>query len=125
MVNNRVDWDKRDVETHESVKEIVEEILNSPNKPERVTISRVGKKVGKLSLLEKHLFKLPQTNEYLLQHIESVRDFQIRRIKWAIKECQREGYDVQWWRVARVAGIRGEWIEELEVEFERISSIIS
>lgn len=125
MVNNRVDWDKRDVETHESVKGIVEEILNSPNKPERVTISRVGKKVDKLSLLEKHLFKLPQTNEYLLQHIESVRDFQIRRIKWAIKECQREGYDVQWWRVSRVAGIRGEWIEELEVEFERISSIIS
>lgn len=124
-VNNRVDWDKRDVEILELVKAIVDEILNSSDKPERITISRVGKKIGKLSLLEKHLFKLPRTNGYLLQHIESVRDFQIRRIKWAIKECEREGYDVQWWRVARVDGIRGEWIEELAVEFERISSITS
>ncbi|MFT4413348.1 TnsD family transposase [Fredinandcohnia humi] len=124
-VNNRVDWDKRDAEILELVKAIVEEILNSNDKPERITISRVGKKIGKLSLLEKHLSKLPRTNEYLLQNTDSVRDFQIRRIKWAIKECEREGYDVQWWRVVRVAGIRDEWTEELEVEFERISSINS
>lgn len=121
-VNNRVDWNKRDVEILELVKVIVDETLNSTDKPERITICRVGKKIGKLSLLEKHISKLPLTNEYLLQHIESVRDFQIRRIKWAIKECEQEGHDVQWWRVARIAGIRGEWIEDLKEEFENIYS---
>lgn len=119
-VNNRVDWEKRDVEILELVKTIVDEILNSNDKPERVTISRVGKKVDKLSLLEKHLSKLPRTNEYLLQNVESVRDYQIRRIKWAIKECEKVGYDLQWWRVAKIAGIREEWIEELREEFENI-----
>lgn len=123
-INNRVDWDRRDVEILELVKAIVDEILNSNNKPERITISRVGKKIGKLSLLEKHLSKLPRTNEYLIQNTESVRDFQIRRIKWAIKECEQEGHDVQWWRVARIAGIRGKWIEELKDEFEDICSHI-
>jgi len=121
-VNYRVDWDKRDVEILELVKEIVDEILNSNDKPERITISRVGKKIGKLSLLEKHISKLTQTNEYLLQNIESVRDFQIRRIKWAIKECERKGCDLQWWKVAKIAGIRDEWTEELKEEFKHICS---
>ncbi|MBO1513553.1 TnsD family Tn7-like transposition protein [Metabacillus bambusae] len=123
-VNNRVDWDKRDEEILKVVKAVVEEILNSDDKPERITISRVGKKIGKLSLLEKHLSKLPQTNEYLLQNTDSVRDFQIRRIKWAIGECERQGCDLQWWRVAKIACIRGEWKEELQEEFENICSRI-
>lgn len=120
--NNRVDWDKRDVEILELVKALVDEILNSNDKPERITISRVGKKIGKLSLLEKHLPKLPRTNEYLLQNTDSVRDFQIRRIKWAIGECERQGCDLQWWKVAKIAGIRDEWRKELQVEFENICS---
>lgn len=123
-VDNRVDWDKRDEEILEVVKAVVEEILNSDDKPERITISRVGKKIGKLSLLEKHLSKLPRTNEYLLQNTDSVRDFQIRRIKWAIGECERQGCDLQWWRVAKIAGIRVEWRGELQEEFENICSRI-
>lgn len=122
-VNNRVDWEERDVEIFKLVKEVVDEIHDSNDKPERITIGRVGKKIGKLSLLEKHLFKLPKTHELLLQNIESVRDFQIRRIKWAILECEREGQDLKWWRVVRIAGLRGEYIEGLEMEFERISSL--
>ncbi|MFB6469511.1 TnsD family transposase [Cytobacillus sp. Hz8] len=122
MVNNRVDWDKRDEEILEVVKVVVEEILNSNDKPERITISGVGKKIGKLSLLEKHLSKLPRTNEYLLQNTDSVRDFQIRRIKWAIGECEMQGCDLQWWRVAKIAGIRDEWTEELKEEFKHICS---
>lgn len=123
-VNNRVDWEKRDEEILEVVKAVVEEILNSDDKPERITISRVGKKIGKLSLLEKHLSKLPRTNEYLLQNTDSVRDFQIRRINWAIGECERQGCDLQWWRVAKIAGIRVEWRGELQEEFENICSRI-
>ena len=75
-------------------------------------------------MLEKRLSKLPRTNEYLESTVETLRDFQIRRVKWATKECEREGYDLQWWRIARIAGIRGKWIEELEEKFERISRII-
>lgn len=122
VVNNRVDWVIRDKEILESVKAVVEDMLNSEVKPKRITISQVGKKIGKLTLIEKHISKLPRTNYYLQQTVESVRDFQIRRIKWAIKECEREGYDMQWWRVAKIAGIRDEWTEELRAEFENICS---
>lgn len=54
-------------------------MLNSEGKPERITISKIGKKIGRLSLLEKHLDKLPLTKDYLQKHIESVEDFQKKK----------------------------------------------
>ena len=70
----------------------VTRILTSDGKPERISISRIGKRI-----------------EYFLESVgESVEDFQIRRIKWAIQEIEREGLDLQWWRIVRKAGIRKE-----------------
>ncbi|EJY55205.1 replicative DNA helicase [Alicyclobacillus hesperidum URH17-3-68] len=40
------------------------------------------------------------------------------RINWAIQEIEREGQDLQWWRIARRAGIRGEVAEKLRGDFE-------
>jgi hypothetical protein len=60
---------------------VVEEMLNSTEKPERITISLIGSKLGIRALLEKHLDKLPITNQYLDSVKESRRDFQLRRIK--------------------------------------------
>lgn len=39
----------------------------------------------KLSLLEKYLTKPPLTNAYLFSKVETVQDYQRRRIKWVIK----------------------------------------
>lgn len=103
---NRVDWEKRDKDILTEVISTVETLLNNEGKPERVTISRVGKKIGRLSLLEKHLDKLPLTKTYLQNHIENVENFQKRRIKWAINGLEKEGEEVKEWKVLRKAGIR-------------------
>lgn len=53
--NNRVDWEARDLQVLSKVKKIVKEMLQWKGKPERITISRTGKKFGLLALLEKHI----------------------------------------------------------------------
>ncbi len=48
-------------------------------KPVRITNSLIGKQLGILSNLEKHLNKLPKTWKLLSNITESVPQFQIRR----------------------------------------------
>lgn len=112
--NTRVDWDKRDREILAKVKTVVEEILNSTEKPERITISLIGSKLGIRALLEKHLDKLPLTKEYLESAKESRKDFQLRRIKWAVQELKRQGEIPKLWKVLRKAGIRKEFCQDME-----------
>lgn len=116
--NSRVDWGRRDDEILALVQTEVMRILTSDGKPERISISRIGKRIGYLPLLEKHLDKMPQTKSFLEAVKESVHDFQMRRINWAIQEIEREGLDLQWWRIVRKAGIRGEVAEQLREDFE-------
>jgi hypothetical protein len=81
------------------------------DKPQRISISRIGKTVGLLALLEKHLEQMPLTKAYLESVTESVEDFQIRRIKWAIKLLDDSPEEIQRWKVIRVAGL-GENLSE-------------
>lgn len=106
IINSKVDWEERDKEILNEVKNIVEQLLSSEGKPERVNIGRVGKKIGKLSLFEKQLDKMPLTKEYLEKYIETVEEFKERRIKWAINELEGEGEVVKVWKVMRKAGVR-------------------
>jgi len=110
--NTRVNWDKRDKEILVKVKTIVEEMLNSPGKPEMITVSLIGSKLGMRGLLEKHLDKLPLTKQYINLVKESRRDFQLRRIRWAVQELKRQGEIPKLWKVLRKAGIRKEFCQE-------------
>ena len=111
--NSRVDWGKRDEEVLALVRAEVTRILTSDGKPEQISISRIGKRIGYLSLLDKHLSKMPQTKAYFESVKETVEGYRVRRIRWAIREIEREGQDLQWWRIVRKAGIRGEAVKQL------------
>ena len=37
---------------------------------------------------------------------ETVEDYQIRRIKWAVKELNLRGEEAKEWKILRVAGLR-------------------
>lgn len=122
-VNNgyaRVDWDIRDKEILAKVEGIVKNMLDSKEKPERISISRIGSKLGIRALLEKHLDKLPRTRAYLDSVKESDRDFRIRRMKWAIRELEKEGQELKEWRIIRKAGIRKEYQENIEIKLENL-----
>lgn len=114
--NTRVDWNKRDKEILARVKVVVEEMLNSTQKPERITVNLIGSKLGIRGLLEKHLDKMSLTKQYLDSVKESRRDFQLRRIKWAVMEVEQEGQELKLWKILRKAGIRKEYIGGLENE---------
>jgi len=116
--NARVDWGQRDEEILALVQTEVMRILTTDGKPERISISRIGKRIGYLFLLEKHLDKMPKTKSYLESMKETVEDFRVRRIRWAIREIEHDGLDLQWWRIVRKAGLRREIAEELRRLFE-------
>ena len=114
-VNSRVDWNQRDNEILSQIKGVVDKMLNSDGKPERITISSIGSKLGIRGLLEKHLDKLPKTKEYLDSVKETNHDFRLRRFRWAVKELEKEGEVLQLWKIMRRAGIR----EEYKFEFSK------
>ncbi|MNW55055.1 hypothetical protein D3C74_326920 [compost metagenome] len=102
----RVDWEKRDLELSWEAEEVCKKLLdNQQKKPTRITISSVGKRIGKLSLLEKHKGKLPVTMAILSNHLETVEQYQLRRIQWAAEQMQNE-VPIKRWQLIRKAGIR-------------------
>jgi len=104
--NGRVDWVKRDLEVLDRVKLAVDSMLKA-EKPRRLTISGIAKAIGLLALLEQHLELMPVTRDYLATVMESIEDFQIRRIRWAIGELDLRREPIVAWRVMRLAGLGG------------------
>lgn len=49
---------------------------------------------------------MPLTEVYLESVTETVEDFQIRRIKWAIQRLDDCGEEIQPWKVIRLAALR-------------------
>ncbi|KAB7668950.1 TnsD family Tn7-like transposition protein [Bacillus sp. B1-b2] len=117
--NLRVDWECRDEEIYNNVRVAVNDML-SLGKPVRITVSSIGSMIGIRPLLEKHLNKLPKTKRFLKEKTESIKDFQIRRLQWAVKELQEEGRDLSLWRLYRKAGIRGNFEKELKEEATKL-----
>lgn len=109
----RVNWYERDLKILEEVKIAVNEIKNS-KKPVRLTLSKIGITIRRLSLLEKKLHKLPLTKEYIDYVSESIEEFQKRRIKWSIEQLDLE--DLSLWRIRREAGIKASFYSKLDNE---------
>jgi hypothetical protein len=108
----RVDWGLRDTEILQLVKHAIQEILRH-DPPMKVSLSRIARFIGRLSLLEQHLDKMPLTEGYLQSNIESQTQFQIRRVKWAVKKLRSSGNPVVMWRVIKMAGLRKEYSSQL------------
>ncbi|MCL1632123.1 TnsD family transposase [Sporolactobacillus sp. CPB3-1] len=115
--NQRVNWTERDRQLVKEIKDVVHKLLKFP-KPVRINRSRIGKEIGKLALLERHLEKLFQTNVYLNQVTESVEQFQIRRVRWAAKTLYNQHQDVVAWRIRRLAGLHKDIGEKVNREID-------
>ncbi len=73
-----VDWNKRDEEICEIVRREIEKITSN-SKYTRVTVSKIGKNIGYLNLLEKHIEKLPLTKIILEKAIEDMDRYKSRK----------------------------------------------
>ena len=111
-----VDWSKRDKQYTIAIKTLYEQLWAS-EKPIRITTSLLGKRLGIIANLERHLEQLPITKRLLEQITESVEQFQIRRCCRIIDNLKNESSDVKLWRVQRLAGIKSK-------DFKTIRSIL-
>ncbi len=81
--------------------------LLAKERPIRITISAVGKRLGILANLEGHLDKLSQTKELLEEITESVEQFQILVVVCkVIDQMITMDEPVILWKVQRIAAVK-------------------
>lgn len=112
-----VDWASRDREYYSKVKKLYKELIIL-DKPIRITISTIGKRLGILSNLEKHLDKLPQTKKLLSEITESTQQFQIRRCCMIIDRMLQEQEPVVLWKVQRIGAVKSHHFHEIKPYLE-------
>jgi hypothetical protein len=59
-------------------------------RPQRICITEIIRRVGYKKWIEKRHKKLPQTTKILDRYLESLEDYMIRKLRWAEKEFIKE-----------------------------------
>jgi hypothetical protein len=113
-----VNWQKRDQHIQSQAQIAVEELLALP-KPVRITVSKIGKMIGHLSLVEQCLNQMPRTKSYLDSVAETVEDCQVRRVRWAAKQLDEQGRAVEAWKIVRQAGLGSTYSEVVSQAIEQ------
>jgi hypothetical protein len=113
QVNKRIDWDERDVEYLNLIKAKYNELLIR-DIPIRITKSNIGKQLRILTALENDLKKLPNTEKYLEEILESVEEFQLRRCKKLIDSKIQDNKEIKLWQIQRHAAIRRDDFEKIK-----------
>ncbi|PRS29060.1 transposase [Bacillus sp. RJGP41] len=104
--NQRVDWEKRDIELLKLVKKVVQNWDIDAEKSTRITVTSIGKKINELSLLQKKSDKLPKTMEYIDKVSEDTVAFQKRRVEFTIEKLKKENEPILEWQIYKQAGLR-------------------
>ncbi|WP_051428343.1 TnsD family Tn7-like transposition protein [Bacillus sp. J33] len=115
-LNQRVDWESRDKDVAEQVELIAKEIINGAGEVTRVSKNEIGRRISTLSLTSfiNYIDRLPKTREALEKHVESIEQFQIRRIKYFIGELKKSKASLSEWEVIRAAGLKSEFADKLK-----------
>ncbi|KMM36354.1 TnsD family Tn7-like transposition protein [Guptibacillus hwajinpoensis] len=104
--NKRVDWELRDKEILHQAQYLIKNWDKSNQKPTRRTITSIARLLNKTTMLSTYEDKLPLTMSYLHKEVETLEDFQIKRVQWVIKELKKNNEEVREWKVYRKAGLR-------------------
>jgi len=123
-ISSKVDWTKRDEEILSDVIQAVILLLSS-FKPKRITKRAIGVLINRCSLLEQNLNKLPKTNYFLSDIVETVEDFQKRRIIWVALTLKKNCDSIKPWKIKRVAGLKSNLSADLEIFINRVINTIS
>jgi hypothetical protein len=77
-----LDWKKIDDEMSVKVRKVCEEIYQLMP-PKRASITEVIRRAGKKKWIERRRIKLAKTTQILDEHLESLEDFMLRKLKFA------------------------------------------
>jgi hypothetical protein len=115
----RIDWGRRDQEMADAVRECSQE-LYAAEKPVRVSQSAIGRKIGCLAVLEKHLIKLPLTAVALAACVETTAQFQCRRLSWAARQILYQQGVTPAGQLIYMARLRPPLAKEVELLLNRL-----
>ena len=96
------DWGKRDREYLPRIRALSKRWREEQGKPCRITKNRFFRELGIVGALSEYL---PQSMKLIDCNIESVQEWDRRRLNWAIREMMKHGEPLIMWKVIRKAGI--------------------
>lgn len=103
--NKNINWEKRDEEVLKKVKDILPELLDENIKPIRITRGLIGRKIGEVTLIQKKLDNIPKSKELINSIVESIEDYQKRRVVWVKNNCFNNEIATES-KIKRKAGIK-------------------
>lgn len=107
----RVDWDKRDQEYLQALRQLATFLKANQQGPRRSRTYYL-KLRGNLSTLEKNLHQMPRTSAFLAANSESVSQYQIRRLQNAYNDLRSLFDSPPRWRLLRNARLSEERMTE-------------
>lgn len=117
--NVPIDWNQRDKELLPKVKECVKKM--NKGKPERILWTSIGGKLGINGWFSKKKSKLPKIKAYIDDMEETLQDFHVRKIRWAIDELESEGATITKWKLIEKSGVNIGYIGDVG---DRLSYIL-
>jgi hypothetical protein len=99
----RVNWVLRDNELQKEIIQVVEKIRKLKGKPQRVTKKMIASYLQYPNHLE-WLNKLPKTQQTLKDVVETIEDYHLRKVSWAIKEILESDRKLSVNNICKLAG---------------------
>jgi hypothetical protein len=107
--HHTVDYEKWDLAVVIELKCYLQKTIKCPER-KRLSQNHLLRQVTRSNSVIKHLKDLPKTKVWLMQHEESVEDFQIHRLSLVKKKLTLKGIPIKRWRLLREGCIRKELI---------------
>jgi hypothetical protein len=104
----RINWEHRDTGLAAAARQAALHLQNKSGKPTQITMTAIGRELGQLALIQRHLDKLPVTAQALSELVETREAFASRRVHWVVECYKQEGICPPRWQLVRRAGLRPE-----------------
>lgn len=117
-ITNATDWDLRDQEYYQRIKEVYPELL-ALEKPVRITGTLFSKRLNIFNLsVKSYVEKLPKTNILLNEITETVREFRIRRCCIVIDQMLEEHNYVRFEKLRESCAIESKNFKKIRPQLE-------
>ncbi|MDK2793260.1 MAG: hypothetical protein PWQ25_2123 [Deferribacteres bacterium] len=116
---SNVDWEARDEEILKCVRQTVQNILESDEKPQKISL-RLIKTMSGLKSFDFQLDKLPLTKAFINSVIETPIDLHKRRIQWAIRKLKEEGKEFGVYTIVDMIGVGNRYRKQVMEEVKRV-----
>lgn len=111
-------WGKKDEEMVGKVRVAIASIMEYSPKLRRITLTNIAQELRQMSLPHK-LNKLPKTQEYIYNHLESLEDFRVRRVKAIASRIRQSGGCLSETQIKRKAGLSRKFSEKVADEITK------